>query len=189
MAKQFTQIDDAHHTFIEAQHMFFCGTAAADGRVNLSPKGMDSLRVIGPNRLLWLNVTGSGNETAGHLIENPRMTLMWCSFTTRPQILRTYGTARTIHEGDGDWDEMTALFPAHRSARQVFEQTIDMVQTSCGYAVPFMEYQGERDTMPKWVASRSYAELRTYWAERNAKTIDGKPTDIPGSLVESPLGV
>ena len=187
MSKQFDHIEDAHKNFIETQHMFFCGTAGPDGRVNLSPKGMDSLRVTGPNHILWLNVTGSGNETAGHLIENPRMTLMWCSFTTKPQILRTYGCARTIHEGDRDWDEMTALFPAQRSARQVFEQTVDMVQTSCGYAVPFMGYQSERDTMPKWVANRSDAELRTYWVERNAKTIDGKPTDIPGSREESLL--
>lgn len=181
MAKQFEQIDDVHRTFIEQQHMFFCATAAPDGRVNTSPKGMDSLRVLGRNRIIWLNITGSGNETAGHLLEHPRMTLMWCSFTKRPQILRAFGVARAIHEGDAEWDEMASHFPPQRSARQVFDMTVDMVQTSCGYAVPFMDYVQERDTMPKWVEARSDAELRTYWAERNTKTLDGKPTGVPGT--------
>lgn len=181
MAKQFDHIEDDHRRFIEDQHIFFVGTAAPDGRVNVSPKGMESLRVLGPNRIAWLNLTGSGNESAGHLRESPRMTLMWCSFTTRPLILRAYGTARAIHEGDADWDEMTALFPAQRSARQVFDMQVDMVQTSCGYAVPFMDYVDERDTMPKWVAARSDADLRQYWIDKNATTLDGRPTGVPGS--------
>ncbi|MFT7595565.1 MAG: hypothetical protein ACI8R4_002894 [Paracoccaceae bacterium] len=182
MAKQFERIEDAHHKFIEDQHMFFCATAAPDGRVNTSPKGMDSLRVLGDNRIIWLNITGSGNETAGHLLEHPRMTLMWCSFTKRPLILRAFGTARAIHEGDADWDAMTAHFPPHRSARQVFDMSVDMVQTSCGYAVPFMDYVQERDTMPKWVDDKSDAELRAYWADRNTASLDGKPTGIPGTI-------
>ena len=181
MGKQFESIEDVHRTFIEQQHMFFCASAAPDGLVNVSPKGMDSLRVMGPNRILWMNITGSGNETAGHLREHPRMTLMWCSFTTRPIILRTYGRARTVHQGDADWDDLSAHFPAHRSARQVFDLAVDLVQTSCGYAVPFMEYTGERDTMQKWVDDKSDADIRTYWAERNAKTLDGKPTGVPGA--------
>ncbi len=181
MARQFDRIEDAHARFIQDQQMFFCASAAPDGRVNVSPKGMDSLRVIGPNRILWLNITGSGNETAGHLRQHPRMTLMWCSFQKRPMILRAYGTARAIHQGDTDWAELTARFPAHRSARQVFDLRVDLVQTSCGYAVPFMEYLGERDTMQKWIDERSDAEIRAYWAERNATTLDGAPTGIPGS--------
>ena len=111
MARQFDRIEDDHRRFIEAQHMFFTGSAAPDGRVNISPKGMDSLRVMGANRILWLNLTGSGNETAGHLLEHPRMTLMWCSFTTRPLILRCYGTARTVQEGGGGLDRTTRPFP------------------------------------------------------------------------------
>lgn len=181
MGKQFDSIEAAHKKFIEEQHMFFCATAAPDGLVNMSPKGMDSLRVLEPNRIIWLNITGSGNETAGHLREHPRMTLMWCSFTTRPIILRTYGTARTIQEGDADWEAMLAHFPTQRSARQVYDLSVDMVQTSCGYAVPFMDYNRERDTMPKWVEAKSDQDLRTYWAERNATTLDGKPTGVPGS--------
>jgi len=176
MAKQFDRIDDDHKAFIKAQHLFFTGSAAPDGRVNVSPKGMDSLRLMGPNRLLWMNLTGSGNETAGHLLESPRVTLMWCSFTKRPLILRTYGTARAVQPGDADWDALATLFPPHRSARQIFDMSVDLVQTSCGYAVPFMDYAGERDTMQKWVNAKSDQDIRTYWIEKNARTIDGKPT-------------
>ena len=179
MAKQFDSIEEQHRKFIEEQHMFFTGSAGPEGRVNISPKGMDSLRVMGPNRILWMNLTGSGNETAGHLLENPRMTLMWCSFTTRPQILRTFGTARAVHVNNSDWDELAQHFPAHRSARQIFDLDIDLVQTSCGYAVPFMEFQSDRDTMQKWVNDKSDAQIRDYWLTKNTQTIDGKPTGVP----------
>jgi len=180
VAKQFPDIDDARRKFIEDQHMFFVGTAGVDGRVNISPKGMDSLRVLGPNRIVWLNLTGSGNETAGHLLEVNRMTLMWCSFTIRPLILRVYGIAHTLHTCDDSWAGLAALFPDHRSARQIYDVSIDLVQTSCGYAVPFMEYQSERDTMQKWVDGKSDDDLRHYWVEKNRGTIDGKPTGIAG---------
>ncbi len=179
MAKQFPQLDEAQQRFIADQHMFFVGSAGAEGRVNISPKGMDSLRVLGPNRIAWMNLTGSGNETAGHLREVNRMTLMWCSFTTRPLILRTYGTAQTLHAGDRDWKELVGLFPNHRSARQIYDVTIDLVQTSCGYAVPFMEFQSDRDTMQKWVDGKSDDDIRAYWVEKNQQTIDGKPTGVP----------
>ncbi|TMV07976.1 pyridoxamine 5'-phosphate oxidase family protein [Ruegeria sediminis] len=179
MAKQFPALDDAHRKFIEDQHLFFTGSAGPEGRVNISPKGMESLRVMGPNRILWMNLTGSGNETAGHLLENNRMTLMWCSFTTRPLILRAYGTARTVQADDKDWTEFAALFPPHRSARQIFDVAIDLVQTSCGYAVPLMDYRAERDTMQKWVDGKSDEDIRAYWSDRNQTTIDGKPTGVP----------
>ncbi|MEX0320392.1 MAG: pyridoxamine 5'-phosphate oxidase family protein [Ruegeria sp.] len=179
MAKQFPALDDAHRKFIEEQHMFFVGTAGTDGRVNISPKGMDSLRVVGPSRILWMNLTGSGNETAGHLLEVNRMTLMWCSFTTRPMILRAYGTARTVQAGDADWEKLAQHFPPHRSARQIFDVELEMVQTSCGYAVPFMDYRADRDTMQKWVDNKSDADIRAYWVEKNQTTIDGKPTGVP----------
>ena len=179
MGKQFPALDDAHRAFIEAQHMFFTGSAGPEGRVNISPKGMDSLRVMGPNRILWMNLTGSGNETAGHLLENTRMTLMWCSFETRPLILRAYGTAHTVHEGDEDWTALAQHFPPHRSARQIFDVDIEMVQTSCGYTVPFMDYRADRDTMQKWVDGKSDADIRKYWADRNQTTLDGMPTGVP----------
>ncbi|QBX99499.1 pyridoxamine 5'-phosphate oxidase family protein [Rhodophyticola sp. CCM32] len=179
MAKQFARIEEDHQRFIAEQHMFFTASAGPDGRVNMSPKGMESLCVLGPNRVAWLNLTGSGNETAGHLRENPRVTLMWCSFTKRPLILRLYGTARAIHQGDAEWAAMSAHFPPHRGARQVFDMDVDLVQTSCGYAVPFMEYTGERVTLQNWAETKSDAEIRAYWSERNTRTIDGKETGIP----------
>jgi hypothetical protein len=179
MAKQFDKIEEDHQRFIAEQPLFFSGTAGIDGRVNISPKGMESLRVLGPNRIAWLNLTGSGNETAGHLLEQPRITLMWCSFSKRPLILRCYGTARAVHPVDPDWAEMAALFPPHRSARQIFDIEVDLVQTSCGCAVPFMDYVGERPTMQQWVDSKSDADIRTHWAKQNTETIDGKPTGIP----------
>ena len=180
MAEMFDGIEDRHRAFIEAQHMFFVGSAAEDGRVNVSPKGMDSLRVLSPNRILWRNLTGSGNETAGHLLKVNRMTLMWCGFETRPMIMRAYGTARTAHPRDADWDDLNGRFPEAFEARQIYDMTVEALQTSCGYAVPFYEFKGERDVLKKWAADKGPEGIDAYWKERNQKTIDGLPTDILG---------
>jgi predicted pyridoxine 5'-phosphate oxidase superfamily flavin-nucleotide-binding protein len=126
MAKQFPEINDRFRTFIAAQSMYFVATAARDGRVNLSPKGLDSLRVLGPHRVAWLNLTGSGNETSAHLLDNPRMTLMFCSFDREPMILRLYGTAREVAPGDADWDELYSQFPPHISSRQIYDLSVDI---------------------------------------------------------------
>ncbi|MDQ2091480.1 pyridoxamine 5'-phosphate oxidase family protein [Marimonas arenosa] len=176
MATQFPAFEPQHIAFIEEQHIFFVGTAAPDGRVNLSPKGSDSLRVPGPNRILWRNLTGSGNETAGHLMQANRMTLMWCAFTTRPLILRAYGAARTIHSDDPEWVELNSHFPPHIGARQVYDMAIDLVQTSCGYAVPLMDFRADRDTLDIWSEDRGADGIRTYWDKKNGQTIDGAPT-------------
>lgn len=179
MGKQFPAIEDNHRAFIQKQHMFFVGTAAEDGRVNISPKGMDSLRVLGPNRIVWRNLTGSGNETAGHLLKVNRMTLMWCGFEKQPMIMRAYGTARTLHETDGDFAELNALFPAHTGARQVYEMAVEMLQTSCGFAVPFYDHVGDRDVLTKWAEGKGREGVRDYWTDRNQTTIDGMPTNTP----------
>jgi hypothetical protein len=121
MGKQFAGITDKLRAFIEAQHVFFVATAARDGRVNVSPKGLDSLRVLGPDRVVWVNAVGSGNETAAHLLDTPRMTLMFCSFDVKPQILRLYGTARALHDGDEGWAELLDLFPDFVGARNIFD--------------------------------------------------------------------
>ncbi|MDJ0859499.1 MAG: pyridoxamine 5'-phosphate oxidase family protein [Dinoroseobacter sp.] len=178
MAKQFDRIEDMHKAFIEEQQMFFVATAGPEGRVNLSPKGMDSLRVLGPNRIVWLNVTGSGNETAGHLLQNPRMTLMWCSFTKRPMILRAYGTARAVHRDAEDWDVLAGLFPGGPEKRQVYDLSVEMMQTSCGFAVPFMDYAGPRETLTHWAKDKGEDQIHAYWREKNQTTIDGAPTNI-----------
>lgn len=178
MAKQFDTIAPRLAEFIAAQHMFFVATAAATGQVNLSPKGGDALRVLGPNRIIWRNITGSGNETAGHLLDMSRMTLMWCSFEKRPMILRCYGTARTVHPRDADWAAFNARFPEHPGARQVFDLSVDLVQTSCGYAVPFMEFKSDRDTLDRWSDDKGPDGVAAYWRDRNQHTIDGLPTGI-----------
>lgn len=178
MAKQFRALEDHHVAFIAEQHVYFVGSAGHDSRVNVSPKGMDSLRVLGPNRIAWLNYTGSGNETAQHLTEVNRMTIMWCSFTTRPLILRCYGPARAVHPFDADWAEQVAPWGDPLGARQVFVQDIDLVQTSCGYGVPLMDAPRERETMRTWTEDRGENGIRAYWDERNRVTIDGKPTGI-----------
>ena len=179
MADQFDGFEDRHAAFIAQQHIFFVASAAPQGRVNLSPKGMESLHVAGPNRVLWMNLTGSGNETAGHILEDPRITLMWCSFELRPMILRAYGTARVMHVGEPGWAELSQALPDHPGARQIFDVSVDMVQTSCGYAVPFMEFRAERDTLEKWTEDKGQDGLRAYWQDRNARTLDGKPTGMP----------
>ena len=178
MGTQYDSLSDQHISFIGKQHLFFTGTAGPEGKVNISPKGMDSLRVLGPNRIVWRNFTGSGNETAGHLAQVNRITLMWCSFTKQPMILRAYGSARTLHPRDAAWAEMAAHFPDQLGMRQIYDVSIDMVQKSCGYAVPFFDHAGDRDTLKHWAEDKGADGIPTYWAERNTKTLDGAPTGI-----------
>jgi hypothetical protein len=157
-------------------------STAPGARINLSPKGMDSLRVLGPNRLIWLNVTGSGNETAAHLPLDARMTVMWCSFGLRPLILRAYGTARCLHKSDPEWEAHMKILPQTPGARQIFDMRVDLVQTSCGYAVPYMEDARERPTLRTWAEGKGDAGLTDYWDTRNRQSIDGLPTGIEANL-------
>ena len=178
MAERFEIISDKFQKFISAQHMFFVATAAAEGHVNLSPKGMDSLRVLSDKRVIWLNLTGSGNETAAHMLENPRMTVMFCSFDKQPLILRLYGKARCIHPRDTDWEGLIKHFPQHSGARQIFDLSIELVQSSCGFAVPFYEHQGERSTLKNFADRLSSDELEDYWRRKNLRSLDDKESGI-----------
>lgn len=178
MGKLHGEITEPLRRFIEAQRLYFVATAAPEGRVNLSPKGMDTLRVLGPNRVAWLNVTGSGNETAVHLRENPRMTVMFTAFEGPPLILRLYGTARAVHPRDADWEELIGLFPPLPGARQVFDLMVEEVQTSCGMGVPFFDYAGERDDLNRWAEKKGEDGIRDYWRDRNTTSLDGRPTGI-----------
>ncbi len=180
MGQSFSSIDSDHLAFIEAQRIFFVATAAPDGRVNLSPKGLDALRVIDPNRVVWLNLSGSGNETASHLLEHPRMTVMMCAFDGPPKVLRLYGMAQTLHEGDPDWAELRALFPAYAGVRQIFDIAIDLVHISCGMGVPIMQFvesRGETQLEP-FFARLGPERTREYQRKKNRTSLDGKPTDI-----------
>ena len=181
MAQQFDSLSTRLTAFIRNQKIFFVGTAPADGRVNLSPKGMDSLRVLDESRVAWLNVTGSGNETAAHVQENGRMTLMFCAFEGNPLILRLYGTAQVHHRHDPEWAAWYAHFEPIPGARQVFVLDIDRVQTSCGMAVPFFSYQDEREQLREWAIRKGEDGIRSYWEEKNRFTIDGKPTGVLGT--------
>lgn len=179
MAKQFPGFTEEHRGFVAEQAIFFVATSAPQARHNLSPKGMDSLRILGPNRLIWLNLTGSGNETAAHLAQDPRMTVMWCSFGARPLILRAYGRAVCHHRDDF---ALAAHFPDTPGARQVFDMTVELVQTSCGYAVPTFEAPTERPVLRHWAEGQGEAGLRDYWDSRNRQSIDGLPTGIEANL-------
>jgi len=176
--QQYSEISDRLRRFIEAQQLFFVATAARGGRVNVSPKGLDSLRVVSPTRVVWLNGTGSGNETAAHLRDVPRMTLMFCSFVREPLILRLYGTARAVHSRDPEWTELTGLFPPLQGARNVFVLDIDLVQTSCGYGVPEFEFVGQRALMDNWATKKGPDGLAAYQQEHNLVSIDGFPTGL-----------
>ena len=174
----FNALSDRLIEFIRQQHLFFVGTATKDSRVNISPKGMDSLRVMNANRILWLNVTGSGNETATHIEQNPRMTVMFAAFTGKPMILRLYGTATAVHHNDPEWQTLYPLFDPLPGARQIFILDIDLVQTSCGMAVPLYEYAGDREQLNNWAEKKGQAGIEEYWREKNVLTIDGVATGI-----------
>ncbi|MGA7979206.1 MAG: pyridoxamine 5'-phosphate oxidase family protein [Chromatiaceae bacterium] len=178
MGKRYDELTEKYVRFIAEQKIFFVGTATADSRVNISPKGMDSLRVLNRSRVAWLNLTGSGNETAAHVQQSPRMTLMFCAFEGDPLILRLYGTARVIHQRDPDWKQMFPLFHALPGARQIFDLSIDLVQTSCGMAVPYYSYDGDRNLLREWAVKKGDAGLRQYWEEKNRLSLDRIPTNI-----------
>ncbi len=178
MADQFTAIGDKHRKFIEGQQMFFVATAAPASRVNLSPKGGDCLRVVDATRVVWLNLTGSGNETAAHLPLDPRMTLMFCSFEKTPLILRLYGQAKLHHPRDEGWARWSGLFAEHTGARQIFEMDVELVQTSCGYAVPRYDFLEHRPTLDKWTENRGAEGIHAFWRETNQRSLDGLPTHI-----------
>ncbi len=166
--------------FIERQQLFFVATAAPDGRVNLSPKGADTLRVLDDNHIRWLSLSGSGNETAGHLRRSNRITLMFCAFEGDALILRIYGQANVLHPRDLGWNDALASFPELAGSRQIFDISIDAVQTSCGTGVPFMTYSGDRASkeLVPYYAGLGSAGLEDYWRRKNTHTIDGFKTGL-----------
>ena len=178
MAQQFSELSDRLIDFINKQHLFFVATATAKGHVNVSPKGMDSLRILNSRCISWLNVTGSGNETAAHIKENARMTLMFCAFEGKPLILRVYGKARAVHPYDAEWKAKFAMFDPLPGARQIFILDIDLVQTSCGMAVPYFDFVGDREQLNNWAERKGKEGIQEYWRENNQFSLDGIATDI-----------
>ena len=178
MAKFYDKLSPRLQKFIEAQKIFFVATAADDGRINLSPKGMDSFKVIDGKRVLWVNVTGSGNETAAHLLAKNRITIMFCSFEGAPNILRLYGSGKEVKPSDSNWEDVAQHFTVLPGTRQIFDITIESAQTSCGMSIPFFDYKGERQELNDWAEGKGKDGIKEYWTEKNQTSIDGLPTKI-----------
>jgi hypothetical protein len=181
MAKQYPEIGDVHRDFIRRQHIFFTASAAAGTRVNLSPRSTDHLRIIDANTMAYLDLTGSGNETAAHLRADGRLTLMFCGFEEQPMILRLYGRGRALGRNSGDYHHLLiAAFDGREppGARQIVRLDVDLVQTSCGFAVPLFDYRGERETLNRWAEAKGEAGLVAYWREKNNVSMDGLPTGL-----------
>lgn len=179
MAKPHAEITEDLAAFITAQPMFFVATAPADGRINASPKGLDGcFRILDPHRVAFLNITGSGNETAAHLRENGRITLMFCSFAAKPMILRLYGTGRAVHHRDAEWAALDPLFPDYPAKRQIVVVDVTSIISSCGFGVPLMKPLGQRSLLPDWASRKGEDGIRDYWREKNLVSFDGLPTGL-----------
>jgi hypothetical protein len=178
MAQFYSQLTPELQVFIQEQKIFFTATAPQQGRINLSPKGRDTFRVLDSQTVAYLDLTGSGNETAAHLKENGRMTIMFCSFSEVPLILRLYGHGRAIRPRDRDWQRFHALFSSLPGERQIVVLEIESVQTSCGYAVPLYEFKAGRQTLLNWAQKKGERGLLDYWQAKNQISIDGLPTQL-----------
>jgi len=180
MGKEQQQISADHKAFIENQRMFFVCTAplSADGHMNLSPKGFDCFRILSPARVGYLDIVGSGNETSAHLLENARITFMFCSFEGAPKILRLYGKGRTVLPADAEWNELSKQFVILPATRQIIIADIFKVKSSCGFGIPLYEFKGERDHAFKWAEKKGLDGLEEYKKEKNRVSLDGLPAPI-----------
>lgn len=181
MSEFFDHITEQHAGFIARQPVFFVATAAADARINLSPKGMDAFRVLSPQRVAYLDYGGSGNETNAHLAADGRVTIMFCAFDRPALIYRLYGHGEAVLPQDAGWDALAAHFHIERGVRQIFDIAIDSTQSSCGWAVPEMTLKAERQTLRKFHAQEEPAERLQKYQDRN-RSIDGLPVRPPSLL-------
>lgn len=177
MGKTHSEITPELQQWIHEQPVYFVATAplAAEGHVNCSPKGLETFRVLGPRRAAYLDLTGSGAETAAHLRENGRIVVMFCAFTGPPKIVRLHGTARIVTEASPEWPDLRAQFPDIPGARSIIDATITRVSSSCGFGVPRMELQEPRTSLPEWAAKKGPQALQEYREQKNASSIDGLP--------------
>ena len=184
MGKNYSTIDDAIRKFIQAQPLFFVGSAPLDpdGHINVSPKGLDTLRILGPLAIAYLDLTGSGIETVSHLKENGRVVLMFCAFQGPPRILRVYGRGRVIEPEQKEFSDLAAHFPEFEGTRSIVVVEVSRISDSCGYGVPLLEYKGERSQLSAWAHKLGREGLKTYRLERNYQSIDR----IPG--LDKPTG-
>ena len=175
MAKFSNSITEKQKAFIEEQHMFFVATSPTqtEGRINLSPKGLDCFRVLDANTVAYLDLTGSGNETAAHVYQNGRITFMFCSFQEAPNILRLYGQGEVILPGSFEWKALIPSFTLLPGTRQIIKATITQTQDSCGFAVPFMSFEGDRTQLTSWAENMGDEKLDSYRLKKNSASIDG----------------
>lgn len=178
MGKQFAKIEPAHRAFIERQKLFFVASAPPQGRINVSPKGLSSFRVLGENDVAYLDCTGSGSETRAHLMasDDKRLTIMFCAFEGDPMILRLYGQGRSLMRGTPDYADLVSAFDDITGARQIVRLAVDLVQTSCGMGVPLFDYRQERGSLVRYWTRQGISNLRKYWGLKNMESIDGLPT-------------
>ena len=178
MAKFYEQLNDTLKGFIEEQKIFFTASAPAEGRVNLSPKGIDTFRCLDATTVAYLDLTGSGNETAAHVLENGRLTIMFCSFTEKPLILRLYGKGRVVSRDSVEWKKLAPHFRSFTGERQIIVLQIESLQTSCGFGVPVFELKEEREMLIEWAEKKGDTGIKNYRREKNKTSIDGLPTGI-----------
>jgi hypothetical protein len=181
MGKSFAHLEPSHREFILKQKIFFNASADAGGHVNVSPRDGKSLRVLDESSVAYLDLTGSGNETAAHLRSNGRLTLMFCAFEGAPMLLRLYGTGRVVRRASTEYaallrEQFGGVEPP--GARQMVVLKVELVQTSCGYNVPLFDFAGERETLVLWAEKKGPEGLEAYWREKNVRSIDGLPTGL-----------
>ena len=177
MGKIHAEIDEQIKKMIEAQRVFFVASApsGSEGNINLSPKGLDTFRILGPKTVAYLDVIGSGVETISHLKENGRIVLMFCNFEGPPSIVRLHGRGRVIEPPSGEFPDLAAQFPHYETTRAIIVVDLTRVSHSCGFGVPLLSYQGERDQHFRWAQKKGPEGLRAYQQEKNRRSIDGLP--------------
>ena len=185
MSKFFDTITPELAKFIRAQPVFFVATAAPAARINLSPKGMDTFRVLDKKRVAYLDLTGSGNETAAHLMHDGRITIMFCAFDKNAEIARIYGRGAVVHPTDKRWPKLISHFPKLSGVRQIMEIRVESAMTSCGYGVPRMREMTERDTLEKYWTTRGEEKKAQYQQDHNLQSIDGLPTGMAEATTSS----
>jgi len=177
MGKLYSEMDDSLRAFIEAQRVFFVATAPAgpDGHINLSPKGLDALRILGPRTLAYLDVVGSGVETIAHLRQNGRIVLMLCSFEGPPRIVRLYGRGEVLEPQDAAFPSLQRHFPAAPGLRSIIRVEVERIAESCGYGVPLFRFEGQRSHLAAWSERKGKEGLAEYQRQHNAASLDGFP--------------
>jgi len=181
MAKQFKTLNSDQQDFIQRQHIFFVSSATAGSRVNISPREISALRIVDDHHVIYLDRTGSGNETAAHMLANGRLTIMFCAFSGTPQIMRLYGTGTSVGWEKAEFEDLISQYYGGvipLGTRQIVRLNFDLVQTSCGYGVPLFDYKGDRAAIENWHDNKGPDGIKSYWEQENLSSIDGLPTSL-----------